>query len=212
MHGTFEVSEVVTRDPSITPAAQERARREQDEARGGRPEPVAPFVREEPDYTETRVVLYPHAGDKDDVAIGPSGRYLELILPTDDVEDLVPGAVVEMTLRFKVLPPPSEGEEGETRNAGNAPVHSAVHADAVVAGRKRAAGEVTQEPSAPVASVHKDAISASEGSPSGPVAAAAHADEGSEHTGHQPTPAKATKAKATKAPARATTKVPPAKR
>lgn len=200
MHGTFEVSEVVTRDPSITPAAQERARREQEDA--GRPVPVAPFVREEPDYTETRVVLYPHAGDKDDVAIGPTGRYLELILPTDDVEDLVPGAVVELTLKFKVLPPPEEGKDGEIRNAGNAPVHSGIHADAVVAGRKRAAGEVTQEPSAPVASVHKEAVSASEGSPTGPVAAAAHADEGREHTGHQPTPAKATTRKAPARPRR----------
>lgn len=152
MHATFEVSEVVATDPSITPAAQERAQRRADDERDGRPAQVPAFAGDDPDFSEVRVVLYPHPGEDDDVAIAAPARCIELMLPADEVgEDLLPGTVVKVSLSFEVLnegtarswavggpgvnaqgEPRSEEDDAEAagsepRNSGNAPIHSPRH-------------------------------------------------------------------------------------
>lgn len=168
MHATFEVSEVVATDPSITPAAQDRAQRKADEERDGHRVQTPAFAGDDPDESEIRVVLYPHPGEDDDVAIAAPARNIEIILPADEVgEDLLPGTVVKVSLSFEVLnegtarswavggpgvnaqgDPRDEATDAEAagsepRNSGNAPIHSPRHAGR--AGSVRREGETDEQ-------------------------------------------------------------------
>lgn len=131
MHGTFTVSEVSTRDPSVTPVAQERTAQrnadvEAERARLGLDRTGNNLPDADP--TESRIVLYPQKTDGDDLAVAEPARYIELVAPTDQVEDLQPGALVKLSVTFEVLE--AEGRpwavhggreltEEEARNVGD---------------------------------------------------------------------------------------------